>query len=79
MAVDLRIEAHDLIGIGLTEQEVQAVLAAGSGEEQVRLLRRGRGRVLEDLHDKQQALDRLDYFIYQIRQNQKKKEGKEHG
>lgn len=79
MAVDLRIEAHDLIGIGLTEQEVRAVLAAGSGEEQVRLLRRGRGRVLEDLHDKQQALDRLDYFIYQIRQNQRKKEGKEYG
>ena len=77
--MDLRIEAHDLIGIGLTEQEIQAVLAAGSGEEQVRLLRRGRGRVLEDLHDKQQALDRLDYFIYQIRQNQKKKEGKEYG
>lgn len=79
MAVDLRIKAHDLTGIGLTEQEVQAVLAAGSGEEQVRLLRRGRGRVLEDLHDKQQALDRLDYFIYQIRQNQRKKEGKEYG
>ena len=77
--MDLRIEAHDLIGIGLTEQEVRAVLAAGSGEEQVRLLRRGRGRVLEDLHDKQQALDRLDYFIYQIRQNQRKKEGKEYG
>ena len=77
--MDLRIEAHDLIGIGLTEQEVRAVLAAGNGEEQVRLLRRGRGRVLEDLHDKQQALDRLDYFIYQIRQNQRKKEGKEYG
>lgn len=65
----LRIEAHDLAGIGLTEQEIQAVLTADSGEEQICLLRRGRSRVLEDLHDKQQMLYRLDYFIHQIRKD----------
>lgn len=66
--MDIRIEARDLTGIGLTKQEIQEVLSSTSSVEQIRLLRQGRGRILEDLHDKQQALDKVDYFIYQLRQ-----------
>ncbi|MDO4283874.1 MAG: hypothetical protein Q4C60_00935 [Eubacteriales bacterium] len=43
---------------------------ARSGEEQIRLLRRCRSRLLDDLHGKQQLLDQLDYLIYE-----KKKQG----
>lgn len=68
MIMDMRIEASDLTGIGLTKQEIQDVLSSTSSVEQIRLLRQGRGRILEDLHDKQQALDKVDYFIHQLRQ-----------
>ena len=66
--MDIRIEARDLTCIGLTKQEIQEVLSSTSNVEQIRLLRQGRSRILEDLHDKQQALDKVDYFIHQLRQ-----------
>ena len=66
--MDIRIEARDLTGIGLTKQEIQAVLSSTSQAEQIRLLRQGRGRILEGLHAKQQELDKVDYFIHQLRQ-----------
>lgn len=71
--MDVRIEAHDLIGIGLTKQEIQEVLSSASRVEQVRLLRKGRGRILDGLHDKQEALDKVDYFIHQLRQAETQK------
>lgn len=71
--MDVRIEAHDLIGIGLTKQEIQEVLSSTSRVEQVRLLRKGRGRILDGLHDKQEALDKVDYFIHQLRQAETQK------
>ena len=66
--MDIRIEARDLTDIGLTKQELQEILSSTSNTERIRLLRQGRGRILEELHDKQQALDKVDYFIHQLRQ-----------
>ena len=66
--MDIRIEARDLTGIGLTKQELQEILSSTSNTERIRLLRQGRGRILKELHDKQQALDKVDYFIHQLRQ-----------
>ena len=37
-------------------------------EERLRILRKCRCRLLEEIHEKQQGLDRLDYLIYHIRQ-----------
>ena len=65
--METRIEARDLIGVGLTEKETQAVLSCASSEERIHLLRCGRSRILEDIHARQKALDRLDYFIYRLR------------
>jgi hypothetical protein len=56
--------------IGLTEEEVRALLACTADEERIRLLRKYRRRLLEDVHKKQQSLDCLDYLIHQI-QNEK--------
>ncbi|MDE6588855.1 MAG: hypothetical protein K2K53_00620 [Oscillospiraceae bacterium] len=65
--MECRIEACDLAGAEFTAQEIQTILSA-HGRERLSLLLRGRGRLLNDIHQKQQALDRLDYFVYQIRQ-----------
>ncbi len=41
-----------------------------TSEEQVRILRKCRYQLLDEIHGKQQSLDRLDYLIYKIK-NQK--------
>ena len=37
-------------------------------EEMVRSLRKFRFEVLENIHEKQQCLDSLDYLIYKVRE-----------
>ena len=40
-----------------------------SREEQVRILRKQRCKLLEEIHDKQQILDELDYMIRETKNN----------
>ena len=40
-------------------------------KEQVRLLRKLRFELLEEIHGRQQDLDRLDYFIHEISKQKK--------
>ena len=68
--MSIGITVQDLLQANFTEPEAQAVLSCETDLEQIRLLRRGRGRLLEEIHGKQQALDQLDYVIHQIRQRE---------
>ena len=59
---------HSLLKSGMETEELRKYLRLiddenGSKEEQVLLLRKQRCRLLEDIHDKQQTLDELDYMI----------------
>lgn len=47
--------------VGLTESKVNTF------KEQIRLLRSCRYQLLEEIHDKQKALDQLDYLIHEIK------------
>ena len=38
-----------------------------SKEEQIRILRKQRYRLLDEIHNKQQILDELDYMIMEIK------------
>jgi len=38
-----------------------------SKEEQIRILRKQRYQLLDDIHDKQQTLDELDYMIQEVK------------
>lgn len=49
-----------------------------TAEEQVKLLRKCRCRLLEEIHGKQQSLDQLDYLIYEIRKQKRRKENLSH-
>ena len=69
----IEITVRDLLEANFSESEAREVLSCNSGAEQIRLLRRGRGRLLEEIHGKQQALDQLDYFIYQLRRRDSKR------
>lgn len=43
--------------------------AAKTKEEKVRALRKRRAQLLEEIHSKQQLLDRLDYMIYELKKD----------
>lgn len=40
-------------------------------EEQIRILRKNRAQLLDEIHEKQQQLDQLDYMLYEIRKGDK--------
>lgn len=63
---------HSLLKSGMDMEVLKKYLRllddkTGSKEEQVRILRKQRCRLLEDIHDKQQALDELDYMIIETK------------
>ena len=74
MATELNVQ--DLSGLGFSDQEIQTVLSSANPRERTRLLRDRRGRLLEEAHTAQQRLDRLDYYIYQLRQNRTTRNGR---
>lgn len=38
-------------------------------EDQIRILRKSRLQLLDEIHSKQQLLDQLDYMIHEIKKN----------
>lgn len=59
---------HSLLKSGMDMDALKKYLRLlnderGSKEEQIRMLRKQRCQLLDDLHDKQQTLDALDYLI----------------
>lgn len=59
---------HSLLKSGMNMEVLKKYLRllndkTASKEDQIRILRKQRCRLLDDIHDKQQALDELDYMI----------------
>ena len=66
---------HALLKAGMDVPTLKSYLALSTGdaEEQknkLRILRKARGRLLEEIHEKQQSLDQIDYIIGQTRKEQ---------
>lgn len=45
---------------------------ADTGAEQIRLLRKCRYQLLDEIHEKQQSLDQVDYLIHEIKERKNK-------
>lgn len=63
---------HALLTAGMDVNMLQKYLQllrkkAGSKDEQIRILRKRRCELLEEIHGKQQSLDELDYMIEEIK------------
>ncbi|MCM1578161.1 MAG: MerR family transcriptional regulator [Ruminococcus sp.] len=60
---------HSLEKAGFNVQMIRQYMTLGGGqkEEKIRLLRKQRCRLLEEIHGKQQSLDELDYMIREIK------------
>lgn len=53
----------------MTLSEIEKLLKekGTTKEEQIRIIRKERCQLLEEIHGKQQLLDRLDYMLYEIK------------
>lgn len=63
-------QRHFLEQIGMGPEladRFEALTEKGADAEQIRVLRKYRYRLLEEIHRKQQLLDQLDYLIYEIK------------
>ncbi len=65
---------HFLLGIGMEDKVlVNFLKLPDRGEEhkqeRMRILRKCRFQLLDEIHGKQQSLDRLDYLIHEIKKN----------
>jgi len=66
------IDSLARIGVELEElKRLKGLMNQGTGtvEEQIRLLKRCRFQMLDDIHVRQQLLDRIDYMIHTRKQN----------
>lgn len=63
---------NTLLRAGFSPEETGQFLnmteTAGTEEEQIRMLRRKRRTILDDIHKMQKILDELDYMIWQKKQ-----------
>ncbi len=65
---------HSLLKSGMDMRELKEYLylldeKADSEEEQIRILRKQRYKLLDEIHGKQQSLDELDYMIRETKKN----------
>ncbi len=61
-----------LLGIWRQEMTLEEVTKqlekyGNTKEEQIRIIRKSRAELLDEIHSKQQLLDQLDYMIHEIR------------
>ncbi len=59
--------------VGAVQEYLQLLRKKNAGKtEQIRLLRKQRFELMEEIHHKQQCLDRLDYMVGEIRKRETK-------
>ena len=69
---------HSLQKFGMDTEELKKYLRLIDGnteskEEQIRILRKQRCKLLDEIHEKQQSLDELDYMISETKKEAKKR------
>lgn len=54
----------------MTLEEIKKQLEKNGAakEEQIRIIRMSRAQLLDEIHEKQQQLDQLDYILYQLKE-----------
>lgn len=59
-----------LLKIGLTESEVSKFNdSSANKDKQIEILKKGRYRILNNVHEQEKAIQQLDYLIYEIKKS----------
>lgn len=64
----MKPDRYLLAKAGLSQAETEEICRCDDRERQILLLRKCRCRLLEQIHEKQQTLDALDYAIRKMRE-----------
>ena len=59
----MKSDYDSLINTGLSKEEIAKILGCEDQEMQIRMLRKYRYKLLDEVHEKQQSLDAIDYMI----------------
>ena len=63
------IDTYSLARAGLSEDEILGIANNKDEKEQIRILRKHRFRLLNDIHSRQQSLDTIDYIISRMKKH----------
>ncbi|MDE6435023.1 MAG: hypothetical protein K2L07_12435 [Lachnospiraceae bacterium] len=64
----MKPDIYSLAKVGLSEEEINEISRCKGKEMQIRMLRKYRYRLLDEIHEKQQSLDEVDYMISKIKE-----------
>ena len=63
----MKSDYDSLINAGLSKEEIAKISGCEDQEMQIRMLRKYRYKLLDEVHEKQQSLDAIDYMICKIK------------
>ena len=63
----MKPDYDSLINAGLSKEEIAKISGCEDQEMQIRMLRKYRYKLLDEVHEKQQSLDAIDYMICKIK------------
>lgn len=66
----MKPDYYSLAKAGLSREEIAKISGCEDREMQIRLLRKYRYKLLDEIHGKQQSLDTIDYMICKIKEQQ---------
>lgn len=64
----MELDIYTLSKAGLSEKQIEEIAGCGDKEMQIRMLRKCRYQLLDEIHGKQQSLDEIDYMISRIKE-----------
>ena len=66
----MKPDHYALAKAGLSKEEIAKIFGCKDQGMQIRMLRKYRYQLLEEIHGKQQSLDAIDYMICKIKEQQ---------
>lgn len=66
----MKPDYYSLVKAGLSQEEIATISGCEGWEMQIRMLRKCRYKLLDEIHKKQQSLDTIDYMICKIKEQQ---------
>lgn len=66
----MKPDYYSLAKAGLNQEEIAKISGCEDQGIQIRMLRKYRYQLLEEIHGKQQSLDAIDYMICKIKEQQ---------
>lgn len=66
--MDMEPDIYALSKAGLSKEQIEEITECDDREIQIRMLRKYRYRLLDEIHEKQQSLDEIDYIICKMKE-----------